>query len=95
MTETEETKPTPPHGARLLEIGETIRDGDLHWNSTEKHWLAVTPQGEEKVEPGAARTLLPTKPRSLATTQQANERPGLSNADARRGRREALRCAGG
>jgi hypothetical protein len=52
MTETEETKPTPPHGARLLEIGETIQDGDLHWNSTEKHWLAVTPQGEEKVEPG-------------------------------------------
>src|SRR4029453_3656889 len=52
MTETEETKPTPPHGARLLEIGETIQDGDLHWNSTEKHWLAVTPPGEEKVEPG-------------------------------------------
>jgi hypothetical protein len=30
----------------------SIQDGDLHWNPTAKHWVAVTPQGEEKVEPG-------------------------------------------
>jgi hypothetical protein len=29
-----------------------IEDGDLHWNATVKHWVAVTPQGEERVEPG-------------------------------------------
>jgi hypothetical protein len=52
MTEAGETKPTPPNGVRLLKVGETIQDGDLHWNSTERRWLAVTPQGEEKVEPG-------------------------------------------
>jgi hypothetical protein len=45
-----ETKPKLPNGARLLEVGEVIQDGDLHWNSTVKHWVAVTPQGEEKVE---------------------------------------------
>ena len=52
MSEPGETKPTPPNGARLLEVGEPIQDGDLHWNSPEDGWLAVTPQGEEKVEPG-------------------------------------------
>ena len=45
-----ETKPKLPDGARALEVGEVIQDGDLHWNSTVKHWVAVTPQGEEKVE---------------------------------------------
>jgi len=34
-----------------LEVGEIINDGDLHWNPTVKHWVAVT-QGEEKVEIG-------------------------------------------
>jgi hypothetical protein len=52
MTEEGETKPTPPDGARLLEVGEIIEDGDLHWQPIVKHWVAVTPQGEEKVEPG-------------------------------------------
>ena len=50
MSEAIETKPKLPDGARLLEVGEVIQDGDLHWNSTVKHWVAVTPQGEEKVE---------------------------------------------
>lgn len=52
MSETGETKPTPPAGAQLLEVGEEIQDGDLHWNPTVKHWVAVTPQGEERVEAG-------------------------------------------
>jgi hypothetical protein len=52
MSATDETRPTPPDNARLLVVGEIIQDGDLHWNKTVKHWVAVTPQGEEKVEPG-------------------------------------------
>ena len=52
MSATDEKKPAPPHDARLLEVGEMIQDGDLHWNATVKHWVAVTPQGEERVEPG-------------------------------------------
>ena len=47
-----ETKPNPPDGASILEVGQIIQDGDLHWNTTVKHWVAVTPQGEEKVEAG-------------------------------------------
>jgi hypothetical protein len=31
-------------------VGEIIEDGDLHWQPALKHWVAVTPQGEEKVE---------------------------------------------
>jgi hypothetical protein len=52
MSARDETKPTPPKEARRLEVGEVIQDGDLHWNATVKHWVAVTPQGEERVEPG-------------------------------------------
>ncbi|PYI91021.1 MAG: hypothetical protein DMF03_04025 [Verrucomicrobia bacterium] len=52
MSYTEEKKPDLPAGARLLNVGETIEDGDLHWQPTVKHWVAVTPQGEEKVEAG-------------------------------------------
>ena len=52
MSETGETGPTPPDDSRLLEVGEIIQDGDLHWNATVKHWVAVTPQGEERVQPG-------------------------------------------
>jgi len=52
MGTADETKPTTPGDARLLEVGEIIEDGDLHWNPKMKHWVAVTPQGEEKVEPG-------------------------------------------
>jgi hypothetical protein len=52
MSATDETKPTPPDNARPLKVGEMIEDGDLHWNATVKHWVAVTPQGEERVEPG-------------------------------------------
>lgn len=52
MSTADETEPTTPDDARLLEVGEIIQDGDLHWNPTMKHWVAVTPQGEEKVEPG-------------------------------------------
>ena len=52
MSTADETKPTPPDNARLLEVGEIIEDGDLHWNATVKHWVAVTPQGEERVEAG-------------------------------------------
>jgi hypothetical protein len=52
MNQTGEERPKLPEGARLLEVGEVIQDGDLHWNPTVKHWVAVTPQGEEKVEPG-------------------------------------------
>jgi hypothetical protein len=51
MTQTSEAKPKPPKGAVLLEVGQIIQDGDLHWNPTVKRWLAVAPQGEEKVEP--------------------------------------------
>jgi len=50
MSEAIETKPKLPPDARLLQVGEIINDGDLHWNATVKHWVAVTPQGEEKVE---------------------------------------------
>lgn len=50
MNQVDEAKPTPPGGARILEVGEIIQDGDLHWQPTLKHWVAVTPQGEEKVE---------------------------------------------
>jgi hypothetical protein len=35
-----------------LEEGEIINDGDLHWNAQVKHWVAVTPQGEERVGSG-------------------------------------------
>jgi len=52
MSATDEKKPAPPRDARLLEVGEIIQDGDLHWNATVKHWVAVTPQGEERVEAG-------------------------------------------
>jgi len=48
MSDTGEIKPTPDD-SRLLEVGEIIQDGDLHWNATVKHWVAVTPQGEERV----------------------------------------------
>lgn len=52
MSATDETKPAAPDNARPLQVGEMIEDGDLHWNATVKHWVAVTPQGEERVEPG-------------------------------------------
>ena len=52
MNTTDKIKPTPPDNAQRLEVGEIIQDGDLHWNATVKHWVAVTPQGEERVEPG-------------------------------------------
>ena len=52
MSATDETKPTAPDNAQPLKVGEMIEDGDLHWNATVKHWVAVTPQGEERVEPG-------------------------------------------
>jgi len=51
MNQTSEAKPKVPKGAVILEVGQIIQDGDLHWNPTVKHWLAVSPQGEEKVEP--------------------------------------------
>jgi hypothetical protein len=54
MNAIDETKPAPPDDARLLEVGAVIQDGDLHWNATVKHWVAVTPQGEERVEPDQA-----------------------------------------
>ena len=50
MNQADEVKPTPPDGARILNVAETIQDGDLHWQPALKHWVAVTPQGEEKVE---------------------------------------------
>ena len=52
MNATNQAKPSPPKDARPLEIGDVIQDGDLHWNATVKHWVAVTPQGEERVQPG-------------------------------------------
>ncbi len=52
MSETAETKPTPPDDSRPLEVYEIIQDGDLHWNARIKHWMAVTPQGVERVKPG-------------------------------------------
>ena len=52
MSEAEQTIAPPPAGARVLEEGEIINDGDLHWNLEVKHWVAVTPQGEEKVAAG-------------------------------------------
>jgi len=50
MNQVDEMKPAAPDGARLLGVGEVIRDGDLHWQPAPKHWVAVSPQGEEKVE---------------------------------------------
>jgi hypothetical protein len=52
MSEALEAKPKLPDDAWLLEVGEIINDGDLHWNATVKRWVAVTPQAEEKVAPG-------------------------------------------
>jgi hypothetical protein len=52
MNATDQTKPAPPKDARRLEVGEVIQDGDLHWNTKVNHWVAVTPQGEERVETG-------------------------------------------
>lgn len=52
MTDADQKKPELPAGARLLNVGDIIQDGDLHWQPAVKHWVAVTPQGEEKVEPG-------------------------------------------
>lgn len=52
MSETETTTAPLPAGARVLEEGEIINDGDLHWNAEVKHWVAVTPQGEERVTAG-------------------------------------------
>ena len=52
MSEAEQTIAPPPGGARVLEEGEIINDGDLHWNAAVKHWVAVTPQGEERVASG-------------------------------------------
>jgi hypothetical protein len=52
MNATDQKKPAPPKDARRLEVGEIIEDGDLHWNVTVKRWVAVAPQGEERVEPG-------------------------------------------
>ena len=37
MGTADETKPTTPGDARLLEVGEIIEDGDLHWNPKMKH----------------------------------------------------------
>lgn len=54
MNQKDEAKPKLPDGARVLEVGQVIQDGDLHWNTTVKHWVAVTPQGEEKVGPEQA-----------------------------------------
>jgi hypothetical protein len=33
MNLADEVKPTLPDGARLLEVGEIIQDGDLHWQA--------------------------------------------------------------
>jgi hypothetical protein len=52
MSVRDDAKPAPPDDARPLEEGEVIHDGDLHWNAVVKHWVAVTPQGDERVEPG-------------------------------------------
>jgi hypothetical protein len=51
-----------------LEVGEIINDGELHWNATVKHWVAVAPQGEERVAPRATRPLQPQE-RRLADLQ--------------------------
>lgn len=51
MSTSNETRPAPPKDAQRLEAGEIIEDGDLHWNTTVKRWVAVTPQGEERVDP--------------------------------------------
>ena len=52
MSEALEAKPKLPDDAWLLEVGEIINDGDLHWNATVKRRVAVTPQAEERVAPG-------------------------------------------
>ena len=46
-----EATSTPPNGSRFLDVGETIRDGDLYWNATLRLWMAVISHGEERVEP--------------------------------------------
>ena len=50
MSNEHENKPEVPSGARVLEVGETINDGDLHWQPSVSKWMSVTPQGDEKVE---------------------------------------------
>jgi hypothetical protein len=50
MTQVDEGKPTPPEGACLLDVGEIIQDGDLHWQPALKRWVAGTPQSGEKVD---------------------------------------------
>ena len=49
MSEAIKNKPSLPDDARLLDVGEKVTDGDLHWNATIKHWVAVTPQDEERI----------------------------------------------
>jgi hypothetical protein len=51
-----------------LEVGEITNDGDLHWHATVKHWVAVAPQGEERVAPRATPPLQPQE-RRLADLQ--------------------------
>ncbi len=52
MSAAKEGPRAPPDNAKRLAVGKTIEIGDLHWNATVKHWVTVTPQGEERVEPG-------------------------------------------
>lgn len=51
MTNVDVKRPEPPKGARLLNVGDVIEDGDLHWQPAVGRWVAVTPQGEERVGP--------------------------------------------
>jgi hypothetical protein len=51
MNQADEMKPTPPHGARLLNVGEVIQDGDLHWQPALKQLgCSDATRSEEKVE---------------------------------------------
>ncbi|MBA2435533.1 MAG: hypothetical protein H0V54_10735 [Chthoniobacterales bacterium] len=55
MSATDDGPTAPPDNAKRLAVGDTIEDGNLHGNATVKRWVAVTPQGEERVEPGQGR----------------------------------------
>jgi hypothetical protein len=54
MSEAIETKPRMPDNARLLEVGEIINDGDLHWNATVKHWVRSRRKANKELRPGKA-----------------------------------------
>jgi hypothetical protein len=80
MSEVIKTKPSLPDDARLLDVGEKVNDGDLRWNATVKHCVAVTPQDEERIAPGQNGLYCRKKMLSQFTIQ-FGKRSGLSGGE--------------